>query len=293
MEKASEGKRKPVLLAVLAHPDDESFGMGGTLALYAQRGVDTYLICATRGEAGEVDASHLEGYEDKAARREVELRCAAEHLGLKEVFFLGYRDSGMEGSPENQNPSSLYQADVQEVALRIAQFVRRLRPDVLITFDPIGGYRHPDHIQCHLATVKAFELAADPNALLEGEALPPFRPAKLYFQTIPHQLMRLVVRMMPLFGRDPSKFGQNQDIDLRSIVAVDFPVHAVIDYRPVAALRDEASRCHASQGGGSLTGGPLIAQIRRRFMARETFMRAYPEPVNGRVERDLFEGISF
>src|SRR3989304_5201223 len=86
------------ILAALAHPDDESFGMGGTLALYAQRGVDVHLVCATRGEAGTVEAEHLEGYASIAERRVAELRCAALRLGLSGVHFLDYRDSGMPGS---------------------------------------------------------------------------------------------------------------------------------------------------------------------------------------------------
>jgi N-acetyl-1-D-myo-inositol-2-amino-2-deoxy-alpha-D-glucopyranoside deacetylase len=86
------------LLAVLAHPDDESFGMGGTLALYASRGVDVYLVCATRGEVGEADEKHLKDFSSIGEMREAELRCAAGILGLKGVFFLGYRDSGMPGS---------------------------------------------------------------------------------------------------------------------------------------------------------------------------------------------------
>ena len=94
------------LLAVLAHPDDESFGMGGTLALYAQRGVEVHLICATRGEAGMMDAEHLQGYTSTADKRETELRCAARILGLREVHFLDYRDSGMPGSADNQHPQA-------------------------------------------------------------------------------------------------------------------------------------------------------------------------------------------
>jgi N-acetyl-1-D-myo-inositol-2-amino-2-deoxy-alpha-D-glucopyranoside deacetylase len=92
---------KKILLAVLAHPDDESFGMGGTLALYAARGVEVHLVCATRGEVGEVAPELLNRFESIAELRESELRCAAGNLGLAGVHFLGYRDSGMSGSPDN------------------------------------------------------------------------------------------------------------------------------------------------------------------------------------------------
>src|SRR3990172_10969806 len=106
------------LLAVLAHPDDESFGLGGTLALYAQKGYDVYLVCATRGEVGMVDEEHLRGYASTAELREAELRCAAQHLGLKGVYFLGYRDSGMPGTEENQHPDAQVNHPVEEVAGR-------------------------------------------------------------------------------------------------------------------------------------------------------------------------------
>src|SRR5512139_162177 len=97
---------KPALIAVLAHPDDESFGMGGTLSLYAQRGYSVYLVCATRGEVGTVDPENMRKFGSIAELREAELRCAAEHLGLREVFFLGYRDSGMPGSADNSHPDA-------------------------------------------------------------------------------------------------------------------------------------------------------------------------------------------
>ena len=106
---------KKKMLVVLAHPDDESFGMGGTLAYYAAQGVDVHLICATRGEVGEVDPEYMKGYESKGELREVELRCAAEKLGIKQVLFLDYRDSGMQGSPENDHPNSLYSQPLEEV----------------------------------------------------------------------------------------------------------------------------------------------------------------------------------
>ncbi len=97
---------------------------------------------------------------------------------------------------------------------------------------------------------------------------------------------------MRLFGQDPRRVGTNKDIDLASIAAVDFPTHARIDFRPVAKVRDEASACHASQGGGRMIGGPVLGRLRRWTMSTENYMRAYPEPKPGMpVERDLFEGV--
>ena len=126
------------ILAVLAHPDDESFGMGGTLALYAQKGYDTYYVCATRGEAGSLDEEFLKGYKDTAELRTDELMRAAKVLGLKEVFFLGYRDSGMPGTEENKHPNAQINHSIDEVAGKVVRYIRELKPDIVITFDPIG-----------------------------------------------------------------------------------------------------------------------------------------------------------
>jgi len=280
-----------VLLAVLAHPDDETFGMGGTLALYARRQTDTYLLCATRGEVGEMAPEYMRGFDTPAERREAELRCAAETLGIKQVFFMGYRDSGMPGTPENQHPQALINAPLETVAADITHHIRRLRPQVVVTFDPIGGYRHPDHIAIHLATVKAFEMAGDP-AYVDAEGLPPYQPQRLFFQVIPRGFIRAAVFAMRLFGLNPRKFGQNKDIDLVSIAEVSFPIHAVVNFNPVARIRDEASRCHASQGGAAQASG-IQAVLRRLFASNtELYMQAYP-PIQGRVRRskDLFAGI--
>jgi len=277
-----------VLLAVLAHPDDETFGIGGTLAYYARRDVKVYLVCATRGESGEVDEQYLSGYQSIAERREHELRCAAGHLRLSGVFFLNYRDSGMPGWPENEHPLALAAQPVDKVAGEVAHYIRKLKPQVVITFDPIGGYRHPDHIAIHQATTIGFRLAADAS-YIDPEGLPPFQAAKLYYQTIPHKFLRFIVRILRLIGRNPHQFGRNHDIDLAAVAEADFPTNAIIDYRAVADIRDMASRCHASQGGSALIGG-LFGPIRRFFAAKELYMRAYPD-MNGKVEHDLFDGV--
>jgi mycothiol S-conjugate amidase len=277
------------ILAVLAHPDDESFGLGGTLALYASKGYDTYLICATRGEAGTLDEQHLRGFKDTAELRTDELNRATRILGLKKVFFLDYRDSGMPGTEENKHPDAQINHSVDEVAGKVVKYIRELKPDVVITFDPIGGYKHPDHIHIHKATVLAFEKAND--ASFHPEAGSPFMPRALYFQVFSRGLLRLMVRLMPLFGQDPTKFGQNKDVNLKELAEVDFPVHVHLDITPVAEIKREASRQHASQGGAQPRRGwmGLLAKV---WGEREEFMRAYP-PVNGkfRGQHDLFDGL--
>jgi N-acetyl-1-D-myo-inositol-2-amino-2-deoxy-alpha-D-glucopyranoside deacetylase len=277
---------KKVLLAVLAHPDDETFGTGGTLAYYSSLGVDVYLVCATRGEVGDVPAEMMEGYSSVAELREKELRCAAETLGLKKVFFLNYRDSGMAGSEDNHHPNALVAADQSKVIEDVVHFIRLVKPQVVITFDPIGGYRHPDHIAIQQAAEKAFYASAQPNVFEDG--LQPFTPQKLYFHTFPHGFLKVAVFFMRLTGKDPRKMGKNNDIDLAAIAETKFPINAKIDYRSVAKKRDIAAACHASQGGGRLTGG-ILEWFRHLFGVRDQYMRAFPPPE--KMERDLFSGI--
>jgi N-acetyl-1-D-myo-inositol-2-amino-2-deoxy-alpha-D-glucopyranoside deacetylase len=277
------------MLVCLAHPDDETFGTGGTLALYARRGVKVHVLCGTRGEVGEMDPELLQGFSSIAERRESELRCAAGVLGLSGVYFLGFRDSGMPGTPDNQHLNALAAQPLEEVAVKVAHYIRLIKPQVMVTHDPIGGYKHPDHIAMHRTTVRAFELASDSN--FTGD-LPAFKPQKLYYQTMPKVLLRWGVRLAPLFGMDPHRFGNNKDIDLASLVAEgDFPTHARIDCRSVSDVRDEASACHASQGGGVIGRMGLMTFLRRYFGSTETFMRAYPPPEIGLREKDLFEGV--
>ena len=277
------------ILAVLAHPDDESFGIGGTLALYARKGYDTYLICATRGEEGSMDEGHLNGYRDKAELRTVELQNAAKHLGLKQVFFLGYRDSGMPGTEANKHPDAQINHPVDEVAAKVVKYIRELKPDIVITFDPIGGYNHPDHIHIHRATVLAFEKADDGS--FHPEAGLPFKPRALYFQVFPRGLLKWMTRLMPLFGKDPTKWGRNGDINLRELAEVHFPVHVRLDIRSVQEAKRLAGEQHVSQGGVGMRRG-LMGFLAKLFGEHEDFMRAYP-PVNGkfRRQRDLFDGI--
>ena len=279
------------LLVVMAHPDDETFGLGGTLALYAHRGVDVHLICATRGEVGTVAPEFMDNYESIADLRVDELLCASELLGLRDVQFLDYRDSGMQGTEDNEHPRALAQADEVELVRSIVETMRRVKPQVVITFDPEGGYGHPDHVAMHQATVKAYEAAGDPAQF--PEAGDPFQPQKLYFSTFSMRFVGPMLALLKLLGRDPTRWGRNQDIDLTEILKTRFPVNAKVRYGKVADIKRKAMACHASQlDYGPSTRG-LVGLIFRlnRIGAVETFMRADPPAVNGRVERDLFHGV--
>ena len=275
------------ILAVLAHPDDESFGLGGTLALYASKGYDTYYVCATRGEAGTVDAEYLNGFKDTAELRTAELKRAAKILGLKEVFFLGYRDSGMPGTEENKHPDAQINHSIDEVAGKVVRYIRELKPEVVLTFDPIGGYKHPDHIHIQKATVLAFEKADD--ASFHPEAGKPFKPRALYYQVFSRRFLRLAVRIMPLLGKDPTKFGRNADVNIKELAEVDFPVHVRVDITPVAEIKREAGLQHASQGGAQMRRG-WMGLLTKLFGEREEYMRAYPPVTDGdhKVTNDLF-----
>jgi len=269
------------LLAVLAHPDDESFGLGGTLALYARRGYDTYYVCATRGEVGAADEEFMKGFKDTAEMRTDELMRAAKILGLKEVFFLGYRDSGMPGSESNRHPDAQINHSIDEVAGRVVRYIRQLKPEIVITFDPIGGYKHPDHIHIHQATVLAFEKSDDPS--FHPEAGLPFKPQALYYQVFPRWFLKLATRLMPIFGQDPTKFGRNKDINLKELAEVDFPIHVRLNIREVADIKAKAGECHASQGGLQMRRG-IQGFLTRLFGESEDFMQAHP-PVHGKFNR--------
>ena len=276
------------LLGVFAHPDDETFGIGGTLALYASRGVGTHVVCATKGEVGEAPED-LKGFASKAEMRMDELQCAARILGLSSVRYLGYRDSGMPGSEHNAHPNATVATPLPELARKIAWHIRDIKPQVVITFDPIGGYRHPDHIAIHNGTREAFRMAADPAEAIEG--LAPYAPQKLYYSTFSRRALRIGVLVLRLLRRDPTHFGENHDVDLVSLTAVDFPTHAEIDIGSVAGIKAQAAACHASQGGGRMASRParLLSGI---FGVREQFMRAIPAGAPGRIEHDLFEGLA-
>ncbi len=275
----------------MAHPSDEAFSIGGTLALYARRGVKVYVVSGTRGEVGEMDPSLLEGYASTGARREAELLQAAKILDLAGVYFLDFRDSGMPGSPEFNHPDAMAAQPVDAVADRVAKFINRLQPQVIITHDPIGGYKHPDHIALQRAVKLAFDQAVQPA---DNPGYPAgYKPQKLYYHTIPKNLLRWAVRLAPAIGMDPRHFGRNHDIDLAALVVEgDFPIHARIDCRPVSEVRERASACHVSQGGDSMIRRGPAGSLWRYFGSTETFTRAFPIPEKGLRERDLFVGIS-
>jgi LmbE family N-acetylglucosaminyl deacetylase len=287
------------LVAIFAHPDDESFGIGGTLAKYSREGVQTYYVCATRGESGTVDAEALQGFSSIGELRASELECASRELGLQRVEYLNYRDSGMLGSEDNRHAESLFAAATDEVAQRIIHQVQTLKPDMIITHDQFGGYGHPDHIKLHQATLRAYEMmyglkmATNDRGLtvITETATTPVTPIpRLYVTAMSRRTMKLAVRLLPLFGYDPHKFGRNQDIDLVQISSWFVPITAKINVRPYLPDKERASACHQSQRPPSQQGNFITALAFRRAQNTETFSRLYPPVKRGeRIETTLLD----
>ena len=288
------------LVAIFAHPDDESFGIGGTLARYSKQGISTYYLCATRGESGSVDPEMMKGFSTVAELRSNELECASRELGLTAVRYLNYRDSGMLGSEDNRNAASLFAAATDDVAGRIIGHIEELRPDVVITHDQFGGYGHPDHIKLHQATMRAFELlyglrfGANAKGLTAvvgtaGNDAAAHSIPRLYVTAFSRKFLALAVRLLPLAGQNPHKFGRNKDIDLVQMSSWFVPITATLDVRDYLPYKERASACHISQRPPGQRPNLVARLAFRRAPHLETFSRIYPPVKRGeRGETDLF-----
>ena len=190
------------LLLVHAHPDDESIGTGATMAGYAAEGVAVTLVTCTLGELGEIIPPGLAALaadrdDQLGGYRIGELDAACRALGVADHRFLGgpgrWRDSGMVGTRGNADPRAFWQADLDEAARALAAVIREVRPQVLVTYDDDGFYGHPDHIQAHRVSRRAFQLAADPAVAIAGggcgPAMPPWRLSKFYASTTPQSFL--------------------------------------------------------------------------------------------------------
>jgi LmbE family N-acetylglucosaminyl deacetylase len=287
------------LLAIFAHPDDESFGPGGTLARYVREGAEVHVCTVTDGAAG---SHHPEALSDEGAphsgvsmawRRREELACACRVLGV-ELHILDYRDSGMEGMPDNQHPESLYQSDLDVVAEDLVRIIRATRPHVILTHDPTGGYFHPDHIKVNHAVRRAWARTGDAQAYPElvDRDYAPWQPARLYYTALPRSTVKWFVRIVRLLRQNPHRFGQNQDIDLTKAGVPDEKIHVRLDISDYIEVKEQASACHQSQGGGGalrFIPGLIRRPLTRLLMRFEYFTQARPEPHG--VLNDLFEEV--
>jgi LmbE family N-acetylglucosaminyl deacetylase len=262
------------LMCVLAHPDDESLGVGGILARYAAEGVETHLLTATRGERGwfgpEAD---YPGPEPLGRIREAELQAAARVLGLRSVNFLDYYDGELD------------QADPAAAIAKLVAHLRRVRPQVVVTFDPYGAYGHPDHIAICQLTTAAVAAAAHPG-FDESSTGPPHQVAKLYYLAETKENLALYQRVfgdlvMPVDG-----------VERRVVGWPDWAITTQIDTSAYRQQVWQAIACHHSQLPGYQAFKNLSDEEYQTLWRRQAFYRVLSLVNGGReVERDLFEGL--
>jgi LmbE family N-acetylglucosaminyl deacetylase len=269
-------------MAVLAHPDDESLGVGGTLAKYASEGVEVFLLTATRGDAGRYrghrpgDSQHP-GPAMLATIREAELRAAAAVLGVREVSLLDYHDRYLDAASPRQAVET------------IASHLRRLRPDVVVTFGPDGAYGHPDHIAISQFTTGAVMAAADPAFCADGHgaATPPHSVAKLYYIAWPAATWAAYEAAVGTL------VSTVDGVERHAIPWPDWAITTVIDTRAFWTTVSQAISCHDSQVAAYARLKELPPEHGQALWGSQSFYRVLSTVNGGRArEDDLFEGIA-
>ncbi|HWQ15193.1 MAG TPA: PIG-L family deacetylase [Roseiflexaceae bacterium] len=266
--------RERRLMCVLAHPDDESLGTGGILARYAAEGVGTYVISATRGERGwPGDPAANPGLEALGQIRERELRAAAEVLGLREAAFLDYLDGDLD------------RAEPSRAVGKLVTRLRRIRPQVVVTFDPTGYYGHPDHIAISQLTTAAIVAAADAGYRDAGGRAA-HRVAKLYYLAPSERTVAIYERAL---GPLAMRVG---GVERRAVAWRDWAITTHIDAADHWRTVWRAVACHRSQLPGYEALRRLPDEDHRTLWGTQTFYRAMSMVNGGReLERDLFEGL--
>jgi LmbE family N-acetylglucosaminyl deacetylase len=263
------------ILALFAHPDDELMS-GGTLARYAASGAHVALVCATRGEIGQISEPHLATRETIAEVRSDELRAAAAALGIADVRFLGFRDSGMAGTPENDDPRSLHRAEPDEAVRRVVALIREVRPDLVITHDPTGGYGHPDHIALCRFVTEAFDRADD--AAYAPEAGAAWRPARLFYGVMAKSFFEQVRAALAEAGGDVGPFSGPE---METLGYADEDITAVIDVSAQLEAKRAGFEAHRTQFGPDSPMRRLPEEAQRAMMGQEHFVLARPAPETG------------
>jgi LmbE family N-acetylglucosaminyl deacetylase len=268
------------LMAVLAHPDDESLGVGGTLAKYGAEGVETFLVTATLGGRGRY-RGHPQGHElhpgvrALAGIREAELRAAAAVLGVRELILLRYGDQELD------------RADPREVVARLTHAIRRVRPQVVMTFGPDGAYGHPDHVAISQLTTAATVAAADASFTAhQAPELVPHAVSKLYYMAMPEHAW---AAYQAAFKRLVSVVD---GVERHAVPWPDWAVTSVVDTRAVWDIVWRAVSCHESQVAGYAGLKELSPGHHEAIWGRQSFYRAFSTVNGGRArETDLFEGL--
>ncbi|MES4900662.1 MULTISPECIES: N-acetyl-1-D-myo-inositol-2-amino-2-deoxy-alpha-D-glucopyranoside deacetylase [unclassified Streptomyces] len=290
------------LLLVHAHPDDESINNGATMAKYAAEGAHVTLVTCTLGEEGEIippALAHLAADRDDALgpHRIGELAVAMKALGVSDHRFLGgpgrYRDSGMMGAPQNARPECFWRAEVDEAAAHLVEVIREVRPQVLVTYDPHGGYGHPDHIQAHRIAMRAAELAAEPA--FRRDLGTPHEIAKIYWNCVPRSELEEGFARLRALGAGAPFPGLASAGDVPGVVD-DARVTATVDGSGYAEAKAEAMRAHATQ---ITVDGPFFAlsnDLGQPLSAREHYLLVRGQAVaaagsDGGREDDLFAGV--
>jgi LmbE family N-acetylglucosaminyl deacetylase len=223
----------PTLVCFHAHPDDEAIATGGVMAKAAAEGHRVVLVTATRGEKGEVPDGFLRPGEELWERRVEELATAGEILGVARQVFLGYVDSGMMGTPDNEAPECFWQADVEEAAARLAAVLTEERADALTVYDDHGNYGHPDHIQVHRVGVRASELAGT---------------ARVFEATVNRDYLRAQLAEGAASGDIPPE--QLEEMLERGLTEMGSPAEIInteVDVKPWLDAKRQALFAHASQ----------------------------------------------
>jgi LmbE family N-acetylglucosaminyl deacetylase len=255
------------LLGIFAHPDDEGT-MSGAILKYGKEGVATGLVCATRGEVGEIADPALATPENLGQVREGEMQAAAEVLGLNKLWFLDYRDSGMAGTAENDDARAFVQVGSAEVVGKLVAIIRQFRPQVIVTFDENGAYGHPDHIAIYRHTTSAFHAAAD--AVQYPELGPAHAVAKLYYGSFP----RSVVHEMANWMKSQNYEGSFSDLDPEKLGLPDDVIDVWLNVEQWQETKDRSWAMHRTQAGSGSFAAQLPEEIRRKWRMYECYQLA-------------------
>lgn len=271
------------LLAIYAHPDDETFGVGGTMAHYADRGIPVTMICATRGEVGEIAPGTGATPETLGQFREQELRDAMAILGVHDVRFLDYRDSGMQGTPENDDPRNLHNADAPSVVEPLVRAIRELQPDIIATWDASGGYGHPDHVAVHHHASAAYHAAADGSKYAGTGA--PWQARALYYTAFPVREFQRLSEELRKRGATDLGEAPGGDENMARLERVE--PNCIIDVSAQYERKRKAFAAHATQISPDDTFMNMPEDLARSFFGREFFYRADPVLADGATLDDL------
>lgn len=277
------------LMAVHAHPDDEAIGTGGILARAAAEGIRTVLVTCTGGEMGEINPETQVAPERLREVRERELRAACEILNVSHLELLGYRDSGMAGTDDNNHPDAFAQADLAHATARLVELVRTYRPSVIVTYDENGFYGHPDHISAHRIAAGAFDLAGVPSPI-SASRLEPWAPAKLYYTTVPMSAVRTFAEKLREVGVGRVA-GEEVESDEPSWGTPDHLVTTTVDVSAHVEQKRLALFAHATQMGPEVFFTKLPRPLFHELFSRETFQRVKSRVSAPTPETDLFAGL--